>query len=613
MKTRLTGALLLLCGALLMAADQAATIKSALDASAEVTFTYGKGTFTAAKTYSQTHIYGTVKPEKGTTMLQIKNGGDSNKEGRAARISAAFSFTVTGPGTVTFSARVATYMNDDVLVLYEDDIDDPIVELGGDYWYKRDSEYKNDPDLDYGYDLLAADFWNEYSFIVPTDKYTHTYYVALLAPYKDDPDDYWAPEDDEVVVNLAWLDNFIWEPDEDVILCALSGDTAHPNRQFGPEGMYVSVISDYNDGENLLLDYWYTTDGSTPTRNGKKSKKYDGEEGIFLPGTTPVGNVTVRVAAYYKTTQVGTCSATYTRRKNVGTPVVKAAALDDFSPALTLTLACDADAQDITYYYTLDGSRPTEASQKADGATLRLQKPATVSVVAGDGASVSATPLVLQVTQASAPQLEVTADGQKTANTVFSHAASVRASAATGSLRYRLDGGAATPYTAPVAVTQSATLAFVACGEANTATGLYRLNSAAAEITLARESASDGAWATAQVAAFRAGEWNLFAVTRRLSDESAAAIAAWLHPYAYNTRTHAYERAATLQPGTACLVHTSLVEEASRPAAFTDAGAATPLQGGGTWLLGAEKADFTWDGAAWQAVPQDESHPGWRK
>ncbi|MBO4619181.1 MAG: chitobiase/beta-hexosaminidase C-terminal domain-containing protein [Victivallales bacterium] len=614
MPKRLT-VFLVFTATLALLADKVSDIVSALDISNGITIINATGTITKETKYSNDHIGNwdtgkkeTVYASKGVYFLKMKGGSKSNSEARSSRIVSSFTFTVQGAGALTFQHRVATYSNDDVLVFYEDDINTPLLELGGEYWRKKESW-----DGDVYFDLYAEDFWVEDTVDMSVDRYNHTIKVALLAPYNGES--YWDKDSDEIVENCAWLDDFVWEPDNDMVICGF--DTPENVTEFDGKGLEVTIYSNYESEGKLVLEYWYTIDGSTPVKNGATSRKYDEETGIVLPGTLSPGNVTVKVVAYDGATQVGgVFSQTYIRKQTVGTPVVASASQVLFTPEITITLGCEPAYDDVAYYYTTDGTEPTTASQKAEGNSIQVTKPSTVKVIAFADQEQSPETLAVTITQAMPPTCTIKADGGNSGNLVFQTQCVVTAQAPGGAkVHYRENGGEAAVYSSARTVTSTTTLEFVTAGTVDSASGVYQLNSVPVAVTMTKETANDGAWATTQVEQFAPDGWSLFAVPRHLSDKRSAELIAWLHPFAYNASKRTLERATTLQGGASYLVHSSMIVAKKRPTTFADGGAAEPLTGDGShWVLSSEGAEMIWNGMTWLNPPTETPDlPGWRR
>lgn len=145
MSKRLT-ILLLLVATLAGLAISVSDLSSALDSPSGITFSSPSGTISKKSDYSNTNIGDDwsgktekVQPVQGSSFLQMSGGSVVTKESRSSRIKSSFQFTVQGIGTLSFSYRAAFYgWYDDMLVFYEDDIDDPVLELTGDAWYKKE-------------------------------------------------------------------------------------------------------------------------------------------------------------------------------------------------------------------------------------------------------------------------------------------------------------------------------------------------------------------------------------------------------------------------------------------------------------------------------------------
>ena len=628
--SKLLTAFFLTAVSLALMADKLADISTALDAPSGVTFKTATGTITKETKFSNDHIgnweTGTkqaVLPAMGSYFLKMKGGSNSTKPDRANRISSSFSFTLQGAGTLTFQHRVATAWNDDVLVFYEQDIDDPILELNGEIWCKKETV-----DGETYFDLYAEDFWVEENIDFQSDQYSRTITVALLAPLKDEM--YVPPESNEVVDNCAYLDALVWTPDEDATICGFSTDSLHGTGVFGREGMTVYLTTDYatlaDEGEagadsgeetdyhsNWLFEYWYTCDGSAPAKNGRKSFLYDDEEGIALSGNLSPGVITVRVAVYEGSTKIGEYTHDYTRKINVGTPVVTSSQLSEDGDALTFALDCTAATTSITYYYTDDGTTPNFDSKTLPDNLLTAARPGRYVVIAREQQDQSVSPLTIVVEKAAMPTVAVACDGMASDNYVCAGQCVLTATG--GECHYQIDGDGEAVYDGPLALTQSATVAFWGAGLADDGRAKYRLASPRNTVTVVKEQQDDGAWVTSQVASFTPDSWNVFAVPRKLSALRAGELIAWLHPYSYNSESRAFERARSLEGGQSYLVHTSMVEERNRPEIFADAGAAAPRDGAGTrWVLAADDAQFRWDGQRWVKVPvQNDGFPGWKR
>lgn len=609
---------LMLAATLGVLALSVSDLSNALDSPSGVTFLSPSGSISVASDYSNDHIgnWDTGKKEKvypvrGSKFLKMSGDSVVANEARSSRVKSSFRFSVQGIGTLSFSYRAATYgWNDDVLLFYEDDINDPLLELGGDTWTKKESW-----DGDVYYDLSAEDFWYEGELILDGDRYVHTITVVVLRGYKDE--DYEAPDSSTVVANIAFLDNFVWEADADARICGISpAPKTEEDATFGSQGLPVTILSDYRKDGELMFEYWYTIDGSVPMRNGGSSQKYDEKTGIMLPGTLPAGQVAVRIVAYDGATRIGEYSQTYIRRPSVGTPTVSSAAQEIFTPGISFNLTCEPTYDDVVYYYTLDGTEPTTASLAAIGNTIQAAIPSTVKVIAFADQEQSPETLAIEITQASKPTYNVKADGGTSGNTIFQTQCVVTAQGAGGAkVHCRENGGEAAVYSSARTVTSTTTLEFVTAGAVDSASGVYQLNSLPVAVTVTRETANDGTWATEQVEHFAPNEWSIFAVTRRLSDKRSAELIDWLHPFAYNASRRTLEQATTLQGGAAYLVHSSMIDEAKRPATFADGGGAAPLTGDGNhWVLSSEGAQVIWDGEKWIKNGSEASKsPGWRR
>ena len=585
--------LLLICAfvawsANLLAAVTAAQLKTALDSPADVTFVVGGGLTIRSNGVKFGSVEGGVVCTGGT-FLEMAGSTDKARKPRANRIVSAFDVQVKESGVLFFDICAAVWGdNDDVLVVYEDDIDDPLAEFSGDYW----SVAEKDEDGDYWFDKSGDDFFYSYSIMVGTDHYSHTLHFAVLKALDDENYEKPVLKDPEMGINIflpsrVWLDNFEWEPDD---MNSLLSFFPESGAQFGGYGLNVFLDTSYDMD---ALSFYYTTNGSVPSN---KSTKYDPEndDGIELTKTT-----TLKVAVYEGATLIdNTFSATYTRLPAPPAPTAQIASASPFADALTVNFSCKESG--VRFAYTLDGSVPTDENYDGIANSVTVSKPCTVNVVSLREGETSANYASVVVEKTPTPQVTWFADGVATKSpVVYDNGASMTATAASGTCYYRKDGGAPVKGTS-TNIANTVRLVEVQAVEAN------KLPSDIVSATFEQTQADE--WVKASD--FVAG-WQLWAVPKKLSNQQGKALAAWLKPYGVDPSRRTLELVDKVEGGRAYWV---LGPIQGKPSVTLRTGGDVAPLGGSTWRLVSTGALWVWDLEKGIFVPASaDDQPGFVK
>ena len=609
-----TVCLFLLASQSVAATVKEANVKAALDSES---IDFGSCTNASTeKSYSNDHIvneYGkktTVTPVMGSNFL-LMNGqeGNSKVEERSRRIKSAFSFEVAGARMIEFWYRVATWgSNDDVLVFYEDDIDDTLFEEGGDCWEKTYTE-----DGEKNWDLEYTEFWKEgYIDLQPTT-YFHTVNVALLAPYWDPEDDAWFnPKKDEwysdyVVPYKAWLDCFAAK-DSDYEVCEFSEEDG---TSFGGKGMTVYLETDYgqivDNNWKPSITFFYTMDGKTPTTS---STRYDDAVGIDITEDT-----TLRVAAYEGTRLISDAySATYTRRPAPSAPTANAGVQEPYGTEMEIGFAAESANPFLEFHYTLDGTEPTTDSPK--GHSCFVTAPCTLKVVGSDDGYLGVVS-TFAVRRLPAPSAIVLSDGIASKNGVFDQQAKVSFQGTSDVIFCRMNDQAPQKYTSPFTFKVDGKVEAIACRTSVTKNiangGECLMNSEPVCVAVRKSVAGDSAWLEKQLTQ-RPG-WNLLAISKDISVAHGKEIAAWLEPVGFNAVTKAYEMADSVVSGLAYWVYvddTELPTE-KKPASFRYCERTEEVVPSSVWQLLSGKASFSFGKDSYRSVSPEENLPGWAR
>ncbi len=604
----------------------AAKVTTALDAPAGLTFSSCTGA-ALRTTYTNDNVgneeetgKGTVRPVAGANFLELSGSGTPLAKPRSGRIKAAFSFQVQGAGTLTFQHRVNTYgFNDDCLVFYEGDIDGEDAELlsiGGDHWF----EVEKDDDGNRWYDVNDDSFWKEDSLFLSTNAYSRTIHVALLAPelgesYEPPYADLDPKGTQPDLQYKAWLDAFVWEPDEDTFLCNIlpeSGTT------FGANGLNVSLGTDYlKDDGTPLFTFRYTLDGSTPSA---QSPLYDDQEGIDIQQSCRL-----RVAIYEGDTLItDSLFADYTLREPPKAPVIQVSPGAPFEAgALVRFYPSEALPYSLEYRYTTDGSEPTAESNSSSYCTL--YGPCTLKVRAYDDGTPGEV-ATFSANLAPAPVVAgIQADGLASSNGVFRELAALflvarsRPSEGEWDLLYRVRGNDTPPATpsSPLLIGGDTTVEYLLHRRDETSAVFsdgqtFFLDSDVQTCTLRKAQEENAEWLLGQLS--RKG-WNLVGISRELPAIDQQKLLAWLQPVAFSPDRKIYCLATELAAGNSYWVYLSNDQppETGKPEAFYSA-EASPSQASGSsqWRLVPQDALYFYDGTNFQQAPGVPNDlPGW--
>lgn len=541
---------------------------------------------------------GAIKPVVGKTFVQMTGTGTAVVGDRAKRVKASFSFRVGGAGELSFNYRAATWgWDDDVLIFYENDINNELRSLSGECWATVETW-----DGEKWYDMDEESFWNADTLSFGTTQYFHTINVALLAPEKYEG--YEKPDTAGYVVpNLAWLDNFVWEADEAVSLCDF---VPASGTQFGGVGGTVFLESDYSvlEGEELvpILDFYYTTDGKTPTRT---SSKYDGNEGISITKDT-----VLRVAVYEKGKLItDSLSAEYTLRPAPGATVCAIEDQDPFDVSATVNFGVPGATVPMNFVYTLDGTMPTLES--SSGKSCQVDGPCVLKVCANDEGCLGPVS-TFDFKYTEPPTISCTADGVDTKNPIFDGIIFVKfVPSVSGADVFCQEGaGLIQKYTSPLEFTDTTQLMAVQLGQRgvrieNGGTGW--LNSDIAIFRIQQTEAGNADWITSQLVS---EGWNVVAIPRDIAPVTGRALAEWLKPYGYSVERKAYELATTMEPGHAYMVYNNVGEAPEVVRSLLRTEESTPAK---AWDLLDGKALFRLVDGQYQPVDPAENYPGWSR
>jgi hypothetical protein len=362
MKTRIALLLAILLGSLPLAALPLTTndIATALDLPSNVSVIsfnnvsdYAGWKVIEGSALNKLVVSGTV-PIKNKYVLQAQTCEPTI---RKTQQTAYITMQVKGAGSLLFNYRTSLDdYNAAEIYAFTDGNEMFGYEWGDSGWFARDN-------------FLTGDwFWFTGSIFLDGASYTRKLQLAIKSP-DGDPDLFMKPElwDNEVLLNMAWLDAFTWEDDPWAEFV-----TFYPNPE--QEGTFSDSCDIDIDSSYGNLTFYYTTDGKKPTN---KSNRYNSQNGITINKTT-----TIKVQAYEGSTPVGDVyEATYTAR--LTSP--------SYSPLNdqigTAKIELTSPEADVTFFYTTDGSAPAYDSKgkpkgtTKSGNTLTLTKTCTVNAI----------------------------------------------------------------------------------------------------------------------------------------------------------------------------------------------------------------------------------------
>jgi beta-glucanase (GH16 family) len=201
--------------------------------------------------------------------------------------------------------------------------------------------------------------------------------------------------------------------------------------------------------------FYYTTDGTTPT---EKSKKYTGR--VDVP-VAPNPQILKAIAVKPGFDQSAVATATYSITPLVATPTFDPSP-GTYSSPVAVTLS--DSTENTVIYYTTNGSTPTTASRKYNGAPIDVTKTEDIDAIAAVGhdeqsAVASATYKIVAGT--AAPPTVSTSPARNGAAI-----ATLRTNSAGATIYYTLDGTAPTTssavYEAPILIDSELTLSAIA-------------------------------------------------------------------------------------------------------------------------------------------------------
>ncbi len=318
-----------------MQAATAAQIATALDTPAGVVFSASNAGWKIVNSAAVSGINRSGVPAENKNYLMSSSPGKADPQAEYY-----YTVTVKGCGTLSFKYQVSLdFYNDAKLCAYEaGDFENPPFE---------DSDYLDDTDGE------GAEWWENGEYDVGTETYTHTITFAIRGPVKEDYllDEYLKPDPEfgELLKNMAWLDHFVWTPDENAVLFAFdpAPEVASPFNDW----LIVYLNSDY---DNLTIRY--TTDGSTPTNT---SYLYDPSVGISI-----TENTTITAVIYENGARVNNIlyKATYQRRT---APPQFDLIQNNFQ--YNALLKFTSATPEAAFYYTMNGQPPIRLADGSPG------------------------------------------------------------------------------------------------------------------------------------------------------------------------------------------------------------------------------------------------------
>jgi hypothetical protein len=412
-------------------------------------------------------------------------------------------------------------------------------------------------------------WWNDGSVELSSsenDAYTRNIVFAVVGKAdKDSWGDKFELDNEQIsleyIENAVYIDNLQWTPDE----------TQPQKVSFEPEpveggfqkSQMILLNSDYDAS---VFDFYYTTDGTTPT---KKSKKYtttgSADDGTLKSPIVLSENTTLKVAVFEKATKyngntagnsaVEVVSKTYTFA--IPTPTVSMADGAAFSDTTIFTITGDY-YDEITYVYTLDGTTPTANSTAIttanNTAVLTLQNTSldgeTLKIAALCDEKVSA-PLTLNLSRVATPTVVFQLDGTVASATDNIFDAQVTWSAPAGCV--------ITPDSI-TSLTSDGTVRYYAPGTDTALSSLIterNFVNANQELPVNKEDIL-GSTSTAD-------GWYLYTVPKQISAASGKTLAAWLNAYEYDSANKCYRQAECIANGASYWVYATTIDWSAAP------------------------------------------------
>jgi hypothetical protein len=489
-------------------------------------------------------------------------------------------FTVTIQGAGTLSFRYQASLDDynwAELCAYENDYEWGWLWGASGYW---------DNYVDQG-----EDWWEEGEIPLGAENYTRTITFAVVGPTSEG---YEKPELDpewgEKLYNKAWLDKFVWTPDEDARLLAFNPDPEELN-SFN-EKLTVYLESDY---ENLT--FHYTTDGSAPNAN---SPVYDPDAGITITRNTTISAIVYEGDARVDTTVY---SASYMRK--TAPPQLNITQNELQNPAL---LEFSSDTPGAVFYYTLNNNVPErlENGQPGEntftGSQVTLTKTSTVQVLAWADGLANSDVVSETFEKLPTPEISFAVNGTPSVHPFFdkNDQGTLTLTTMQGArIRYQITGDAIQLYENPLNINQTTEIRFQAQQEgklhSNTVTRkFYRTNT------------------LFPLDPLEAPGWSLFFLPGEVSEKTSKELIKQWHPIAHDSQKKTYYRPDLLRGGGSYWIFTpeggTRAEAIEHIYIYPLPGITIPAK---TWILSGVPEDAsipqdiqaqTWDGETFQPV-----------
>jgi len=503
--------LALLDGFSLQAKISAANLAKALDNPPGITFFNSDGDW-SAKTGTVSGVNIKNVPSVGNTYLEGKAPGRGTPQKQNS-----FRFQVQGAGTLHFRYQVSLdYYNDSALCLH----------LGN---YEEDCLWEDSDILD---DFVepGADWWLEEEVYFDGETYTNEAVFAILGP---DDEFYEKLELDkeygEKLYSKAWLDSFVWEPDEDMQILFFEPDPeqfpAFDNWQ------YIYIESDYDN-----VSFRYTTDGSLPNLN---SPLYDPEQPIVIDKNTTVnaiayeGNNKIGAAVYRASYQLMTAAPQLTLQQ------------DDFADFATVSFS--SETPDACFYYSTNDQAPERLPDGSagpntfKGKSVRLTQSTTLQVMACAEGLAESLPLTQDYIKLQNPNYSYEVDSNSgNQHAYFDYQVELSLSAASGSrLIYELNGDRhelAEGESKVLLLEETSSLRFQAQQEGKLHSETVTLNFVKTDKAITLEKPAQSGW-------------HLLFLPGEVSLGNSEGLIEQLQPYAYDSQKKCYYRPTLLRGG----------------------------------------------------------------